>query len=156
MGLRVSMIALCLFFGARAADASTCARAKRQPDAWVASQVDALVAAARASYFGEEATDAAFGRTVVGIDQTMRRCGLARDQNFLDRYREFVGYVAAAARDESPEHELGFVVTDKEYFAETSRYVQIPDFLLDPTFLRNASRYETLGRAKSFLQRLNA
>jgi hypothetical protein len=47
-------------------------------------------------------------------------------------------------------------VPDKQYFAETSQYVQIPDFLLTPGFLRSVSRYETLNRAKSFLRQLNS
>jgi hypothetical protein len=33
--------------------------------------------------------------------------------------------------------------------------VQIPEFLLNPGFLRSVSRFETLDRAKSFLRRLN-
>ena len=45
---------------------------------------------------------------------------------------------------------------DKQYFAETRQYVGIPEFLLDPTFLRSVSRAETLERAKSFLRALNS
>jgi hypothetical protein len=64
--------------------------------------------------------------------------------------------VETASLDRQPDHELGFIVPDKQYFAETGQYVQIPEFLLDQQFLRSVSRYETLGRAKSFLRQLNA
>jgi hypothetical protein len=57
-----------------------------------------------------------------------------------------------AGRDD---HQLGFEVTDKQYFAETSRYTTIPEFLLTPNFLRLVSGYENLPQAKSFLQDLN-
>jgi hypothetical protein len=154
MNLRVGMIVFCFVLGVRAAAASPCAQLK-QPDAWVVAKVDALVAAARAAY-GRDEAEAAFGRTVVGINDTIRQCKLAQDEKFVDRYREFLGYVEAASLDQSPDHELGFVVPDEQYFAETRGYVQIPAFLLDPVFLRNVSRSETLDRAKSFLRQLNS
>jgi hypothetical protein len=47
-------------------------------------------------------------------------------------------------------------VSDKQYFAETRQFVEIPEFLLDPIFLKSVSRYETLAQAKSFLHQLNA
>ncbi len=47
-------------------------------------------------------------------------------------------------------------VPDKVYFAETSKYVAIPDFLLTPRFLRAVSRFETLPQAKALLRELNA
>ena len=53
------------------------------------------------------------------------------------------------------DHELGFTVPDKVYFAETRQYVEIPDFLLSPAFLRAVSRNETLKRAKAMLRELN-
>jgi hypothetical protein len=149
------MIVFCLLLAGRAASASPCAALKRQPDAWVAAKVDALVAAAHAAY-ERDAAEAAYGRTIVGIADTLRQCGLARDETFASRHREFVGYVEEASLDQLPDHELGFVVPDEQYFAETRRYVQIPEFLLDPAFLRNVSRTETLERAKSFLRLLNA
>ena len=65
-------------------------------------------------------------------------------------------YVETASLDRQPDRELGFLVPDKQYFEETRQYVQIPEFLLDQQFLRWVSRYETLGRAKSFLRQLNA
>ena len=57
--------------------------------------------------------------------------------------------------DRSPDHELGFTVSDKQYFKETRQFVQIPDFLLDQNFLRFVSRFETLDRAKAYLRDLN-
>jgi hypothetical protein len=149
------MIVFCLVLVGRVAVASPCAALKRQPDAWVASKVNALVAAAHAAYERDTA-EAAYGRTIVGLADTMRQCKLARDETFVSRHREFVEYVETASLDQLPDHELGFVVPDEQYFAETRRYVQIPEFLLDPAFLRNVSRTETLERAKTFLRLLNA
>jgi hypothetical protein len=127
---------------------------KSQPDAWVASRVDALVVAARGAYERDEAIPA-YERVLGGITDTLRRCELSRDESFLSRYREFVEYVEAAALDLSPDHEMGFAVPDKQYFAETRGYVEIPDFLTTPSFVRSVSRFETLARAKSYLRLLN-
>ena len=52
--------------------------------------------------------------------------------------------------------QLGFIVSDRQYFAETRRYVQVPEFLMAQPFLRSVSRYETLERAKMYLRKLNA
>jgi hypothetical protein len=87
---------------------------------------------------------------------TIRQCKLSEDEGFAGRYGEFVEYVEALSLEQQPDHELGFNVPDKQYFEETRRYVQIPDFLTTPDFLRSVSRYETLDRARSFLRRLNA
>jgi hypothetical protein len=158
MSIRLCALALCLFLGGYAASASlstTCASVKSQPEAWVASRVDALVVAARAAYEGDEALPA-YERALGGITDTIRQCGLARDEGFASRYRELVEYVEAAALDQSSDHELGFAVPDRQYFAETRELVQIPDFLTTRSFLRAASRYETLPRAKAYLRQLNA
>src|SRR6185369_11252026 len=53
------------------------------------------------------------------------------------------------------DHELGFEISDKQYFAETSQYTSIPDFLMTPAFLGLVSRFENLPAAKSFLNDLN-
>jgi hypothetical protein len=127
---------------------------KSQPEAWVASRVDALVAAAHAAYEDDEALPA-YERVLGGISDTIRRCELSRDEGFVSRYRELAEYVEAAALDQRPDHELGFVVPDRQYFAETRGLVQIPDFLTTQSFLRAASREETLARAKSYLRQLN-
>jgi hypothetical protein len=128
---------------------------KARADAWVAARVDALVQAARGAYESDGAIPA-YGRVLDGIAGTIRQCRLSEDNDFLSRYRVFVEYVETASLDRRPDHELGFVVPDKQYFAETRRFVEIPEFLLNQTFLRSVSRYETLGRAKSFLRQLNS
>jgi hypothetical protein len=158
MRLRLCAFALCFFIGGNGTSASsspaTCARVKSQPEAWVASRVDSLVVAAHAAYEDDEALPA-YERVLSGISDTIRRCELSRDEGFVSRYRELVEYVEAAALDQRPDHQLGFVVPDRQYFAETRRLVQIPDFLTTQSFLRAASRDETLARAKSYLRQLN-
>ena len=136
------------------ASPSTCARVKSRPEAWVAARVDALVVAAHAAYEDDEALPA-YRKELGEIAGTIRRCQLSRDEGFASRYRELVEYVEAAALDLSPDHELGFAVPDRQYFAETRGLVQIPDFLTTRSFLRAASREATLARAKSYLRLLN-
>ncbi|HSS52520.1 MAG TPA: cytochrome c [Thermoanaerobaculia bacterium] len=127
---------------------------KSQPEDWVAARVDALVVAAHAAYEDDEALPA-YQRELGEIAGTIRRCEFARDEDFASRYRELVEYVEAAALGQSPDHELGFAVPDRQYFAETRGLVQIPDFLTTRSFLRAVSREETLARAKSYLRQLN-
>jgi hypothetical protein len=150
-----AILALGLMLAGNTAKASPCARVKMRTDAWVAARVDALVLAARRAYESDRAIPA-YERVLDGIAGTIRQCRLADDNNFISRYRVFVEYVEAASLDRQADHELGFVVPDKQYFAETRQYVQIPEFLLNQTFLRSVSRYETLERAKSFLRQLNS
>jgi hypothetical protein len=157
MTLRLCALALSLLvLGGYVASASpsTCARVKSQPEAWVAPRVDALVVAAHAAYEDDEALPA-YRRELGEIAGTIRRCELSRDEDFARRYRELVEYVEAAALDLSPDHELGFAVPDRQYFAETRGFVQVPDLLTTRSFLRAASREETLARAKSYLRQLN-
>jgi hypothetical protein len=155
VNVRLSLIAVCLLFTGTAAQASPCARVKSQPEAWIEARVDALVLAARAAYERDEAQPA-YERVLDGINAALRQCKLSQDEGFVSRHRRFVEYVEAASLDRQPDHELGFVVPDRQYFAETRQYVQLPDFLTEQGFLRSVSRYETLGRAKSYLRRLNA
>lgn len=155
MSLRLSMILFCLLLFGNDAHAARCVQLKSQPDAWVTAKTDALVRAARRAYEDDE-THPAYERVLGGIARTMRQCKLAEDEKFASRYREFAEYVEAASLELSPDHELGFSVPDKQYFEETRQYVGIPEFLLNPTFLRSVSRYETLNQAKSFLRALNA
>src|SRR5690349_13838747 len=120
MSLRLCILALSLLgIGGYVASASpsVCARVKSEPEAWVASRVDALVGAAHAAYEDDEALPA-YQRELGEIAGTIRRCGLARDEGFASRYRELVGYVETAALDQSPGHLLGFAVPDRQYFAE--------------------------------------
>ncbi|MCA1629040.1 MAG: hypothetical protein LC785_13430 [Acidobacteria bacterium] len=155
MRFRLGAPALFLLLIWDVASAAPCAQVKTKPGAWVATQVDALVGAAHAAYESDDALPA-YERVLDRITGTLRRCGLARDEGFLDRHGRFVEYVEAASLDRQPDHELGFNVPDGQYFEETRDYVRIPEFLLAPGFLRSVSRYETLDRAKSFLRLLNS
>jgi hypothetical protein len=137
------------------ASAPQCAGVKAHADAWVASKVDALVAAAHAVYTDDEA-EPAYDRVVGQLADTFKRCGLSNDEAFKSRYPEFVGYVEALALNLKPDHELGFVVPDRQYFEETRDFVQIPEFLTNQSFLRLVSRFQTLEQAKAYLRRLNA
>ncbi len=155
MSLRLSLTIFLLLLAGNVAQASTlCSRLRSQPDAWVAAKVDALVHAAQASYENEEDTEV-YKRVLNRISATLQQCGLSQDEGFVSRYHEFVEYVEALSLDQRPDHELGFIVPDKQYFEETRQYVEIPEFLLDANFLRAVSRYETLERAKSYLRALN-
>jgi hypothetical protein len=155
MRFRLSMIVFCLLLVGTAAHASPCERVRSRLDVWVETQVNALVRAARAAYDDDDAL-VNYQRVLDGIVGTMRQCKLSQDEGFASSHREFVEYIEAASLDRQPDHELGFTVPDKQYFTETSQYVQIPEFLLTPSFMRAVSRYETLERAKSFLRQLNS
>jgi hypothetical protein len=155
MRVRISLIVLCLLFVVEGTYASPRARSKFDLDAWVRTKVDALVKAARRAYEDDEARPA-YERVLTSIAQTIRRRKLSQDERFAGRYREFAEYIQAASLDQQPGHELGLIVPDKQYFAETRQYVQIPEFLMAQAFLRSVSRYETLDRAKSFLRLLNS
>jgi hypothetical protein len=153
--LAPAIIALCLLLTGGNVNASPCARLKTQADAWVIGRVDLLVQAARRAYESDKAIPA-YGKLLDGIAGTIRQCRLAEDNGFMSRYRGFVEYIEAASLDRQPDHELGFVVRDEQYFAETRQFVEIPEFLLGQAFLRSVSRYETLERAKSYLRQLNS
>nr|MDQ3820457.1 hypothetical protein [Acidobacteriota bacterium] len=154
--LRISLIIFFLLLAVRVAFASTsCGRLKSGQDAWVAEKVNALVLAARASFESERATPA-YKSVVNEIAKTLRQCKLSEDESFISRYRVFLEYVEALSLAQRPDHELGFIVPDKQYFEETKRYVQIPEFLLAPDFLKAVSRYETLNQAKAYLLQLNS
>jgi mono/diheme cytochrome c family protein len=140
---------------APARPAPTCAHVKSHADEWAASGVDALVRAAHAAYEDDE-KEPAYTRLLGRLADTLKRCGLAGDAGFVERHREFVGYVEAASPSALPDHELGFAVPDRRYFEETRAYVGVPDFLAERGFVRSASRFETLPRAKSYLRRLNS
>jgi hypothetical protein len=154
MSCRLSILVFCLLLPGNTTGASPCARLQSKPDAWVTAKVNALVLAARSAYEKDESLPA-YQRVLDEISNTISRCELAQDESFVNRYRKFVEYIEMASLDRRPDHELGFIVPDKQYFAATRQYVQIPEFLLDQSFLRSVSRYETLDRAKSFLRLLN-
>lgn len=153
--LAPAIIALCLLLNGNSVNASPCARLKARADAWVTASVDTLVQAARRAYESENAIPA-YRRVLDGIDATIRQCSLSEDNDFKGRYRVFVEYIAAVSLERQSDHQLGFVVSDEQYFAETRKFVEIPDFLLGQAFLRSVSRSETLERAKYFLRQLNA
>ena len=153
--LKACLIFVALLFGVNTAQAAPCARLKAQPDAWVTANVDTLVQAARNAFETDRALPA-YEKVLDGIVGTIRECNLSEDHIFVSRHRNFLEFIEAAGLERRSDHELGFLVPDKQYFAETRQFVGIPEFLLEPTFLRNVSRYETLGRAKSYLKQLNS
>jgi hypothetical protein len=131
-----------------------CPRTPQQSTVWVNRAVDSLVRSAYAAYQDERAQDR-HQRVVDGIANAIQRCGLGNNADISKHYPEFVEYVKVLSMAGRDDHQLGFEVTDKEYFAETSRYTTIPEFLLTPKFLGLVNGYENLPRAKSFLQDLN-
>jgi hypothetical protein len=155
MSFRLILSVVFLLVIGRVVLALPCALPKSQPDAWVTTQVNVLVQAARAAY-DDRARQPAYDRVIKGIGDTLRQCKLSEDEGFAKRYRRFVEYIKLASVAQLPDHELGFVVPDRQYFQETRQYVQIPEFLLTQTFLRSVSRDETLNRAKVLLQEVNS
>ena len=153
--LRISALVLCSSFSAAAVPTASCDQAKSQPDAWVAGRVNTLVLAARRAYESDNA-QTAYERVLDGISRTLEQCRLTQEKDFSARYPEFVGFITTLAIERKPDHELGFNVPDKVYFAETHDYVTIPDFLLTPNFLRAVTRFATLPQAKAMLRELNA
>lgn len=155
MSVRLSTIAFCLLLVGNIPCAAPYAPARPGSATWVSAKVDALVRAARAAYENDEALPA-YERELKSIAQALRRRRLSEDDEFAGHYREFVDYIQAAALDQQPDHQLGFIVPDRQYFAETRPFVIIPEFLMNQAFLRSVSRFETLDQAKSFLRLLNA
>jgi hypothetical protein len=156
MKLSLSICACVLLIaGEAAAKTSQCSTIKSDSDEWVTRKVNALVRTARAAYESDDALPA-YHRVLDGINRRLQRCKLSEDAGFINQHREFVDYVATISLDRKPDHELGFNVPDKQYFDETSSFVEIPDYLLQPAFLKLVSRWETLARAKAFLRQLNS
>ncbi|HXD32281.1 MAG TPA: cytochrome c [Pyrinomonadaceae bacterium] len=147
--------ACCLLLIADAAVAAPCAALKTKPDYWVTGRVNALVRAAR-KYFDDEKNIPAYNRVVDGISATIDRCKLDKDSEFNANYPEFLKYINALSVIRRSDHELGFNVPDKQYFAETQQYVEIPEYFLDQKFLTAVSRSETLPKAKAYLRALNS
>ena len=134
--------------------AQTCAALRSNPEPWVQAKVDLLVYWARRAYEKDDILPP-YQRQLDSIARTMHRCELSSDPGFLKRYHTFAEYIATLSLDRLPDHELGFTISDEEYFDETRQFVEIPSFLLDPSFLKFVSRYETLRQAKEFLERQN-
>jgi hypothetical protein len=142
-------------FLAVSAIASPCDLIKEAPDAWVKAQVNVVVLAAHA-FYERDSAERAYGRVISRLADTVTKCALTSNDNFHNRYPEFLDFINTLAFAQRPDHELGFTVPDEQYFAETRQYVDIPPFLLTPEFLRAVSRYETLPQAKAILRKLNA
>jgi hypothetical protein len=156
MAFRTAVFLLCLLVLAQSAyPTPLCGLVRSHRDSWVSARIDALVRAAHAAYANDNAVPA-YEKVVDGITVTLRQCRLAQDETFVSRYRNFLDYVQTISLDRSPDHQLGFVTPDKQYFAETRQYVEIPAFLLDQRFLRVVSRFETLEQAKSYLRLINS
>jgi hypothetical protein len=158
MRVRLTVIGCCLLLLAQTTFAKTpsrCSLIKSRTDNWVAGRINSLVTAARAAYESDDALPA-YHRVLDGINRTLERCKLSEDSDFINRHREFVEYVTTISLDRKPDHELGFNVPDKQYFEETRSFVEIPEYLLQPAFLKLVSRWETLDKAKAFLRQLNS
>ncbi|MEO7971889.1 MAG: hypothetical protein ABI698_11355 [bacterium] len=158
MRFRLTIIACCLLLLAQTTFAKTtlpCTLIKSRPDNWVTAKVNSLVTTARAAYESDAALPT-YHRVLDGINRTLQRCKLSQDADFSNRHREFVEYVETVSLDRKPDHELGFNVPDKQYFEETASFVEIPAYLLQPSFLKLVSRWETLDQAKAFLRQLNS
>lgn len=155
MRFRLSTIFLCLVFFTVSLDGSSSARLKFDSEAWVRAQVNTLVGAARKAFDDDDALPA-YHKALASIARAIRRHRLEENEGFVSRHREFIEYVRAVSVDQLPEHELGFAVADREYFKQTRRFVQVPEFLMDRRFLGYVSRWETLDRAKAFLQKINS
>src|SRR5215831_16996401 len=153
--LLISALVVLIWSAPLGVSAAPCGRTSAEQDRWVGQRVDALVRAARVAYENDDRRKP-YERVVDSIGATMNRCRLADDRDFVKRYPEFVEYANLLALARRGDHELGFEVSDKEYFAETSQYTTIPDFLLTPQFLRAVSRFETLAQAKALLREMNA
>jgi len=146
---------LCLALIGETLHASTSVRSRFNSDQWLRTSVDSFVRAARAAYENDDAIPA-YKRVLKSIRRAILRRKLEEDTEFRTRYQAFLDYIEVVSLETLPDHELGFAVPDKEYFAETRQYVQVPDFLNSQPFLRLVSRAETLEKAKDFLRQVNA
>jgi hypothetical protein len=151
---RYGIILTILLLTASSSLAAPCDVIKARPDVWMKRTVNALVSSARALYERDSA-GFAYDRVIDATVKLVDKCRLAQDVQFNTQYPEFVGFIATLALERKPDHELGFNVPDKVYFEQTRQYVEIPDFLLTPAFLRAVSRSETLPEAKTMLRQLN-
>src|ERR1043166_361232 len=143
-----------IYLTAAPVQAAPCPATRAQSSEWVNRSVTVLVRSAYAAYLNESA-DLRYRRVIESLANTIERCRLASDNGLSRSYPEFFEYVKLLSITGKDDHELGFEIPDKDYFAETSQYTTIPDFLLTPTFLRLVSGFENLPRAKSFLRELN-
>ena len=153
-GLRLAAIAFFSTCATAHVSAATCPRNSLQADDWIERSVNSLVRSAYDAYLNESAQPR-HQKVVDSIAATIQRCNLAPNDELSRRYPEFFEYVKLLSLAGKDDHELGFEVSDKRYFAETSQYTAIPQFLLTPVFLRSVSRFETLASAKALLRETN-
>src|SRR5713226_365579 len=123
-GFRAGLLLFAFCVAVSSVSAAPCSRTGSQQDAWVLARVNALVRAARAVYENDKA-QRAYERVLDDIAATMRQCRMTEDSAFVTRYPEFVEYVNILSLSLLSDHELGFIVADRVYFAETSRYTAI-------------------------------
>ena len=150
--LTVTLLALCLCGRLMA---SPCFKTIEQKDLWVRRNVDRLITKARAEYEDEKA-GRAYVRTLSEISNTLKQCRLTEDAHFISRYSDFAEWIRVLSLDQQNDHELGFEITDKNYFESTRTFVTIPEFLLTAEFLQSVKYFQTLGKAKTLLRAINA
>src|ERR1041385_6510406 len=137
--IRKLCLAIAVLFAAGIATAAVaaapCPRTPPQSIVWIDRAVDSLVRSAYAAYRNESA-QTRYQRVVDALAESIQRCRLTNDSQLVAKYPEFFQYVRLLSIAGRNDHELGFEVSDTDYFAETSQYTTIPDFLLPPPFLR--------------------
>lgn len=152
--LRFVLAAAVLLLAAANIIAGPCPTNSVQQAAWVNRNVDLLISKAHNAY-EKESAEASYNRVLAGIARTIKQCKFSDDAEFVNRYQKFLEYVRVLSLAQQKDHELGFEATDQVYFAETQKFVTIPDFLLQPEFLLAVKRFETLPTAKALLRTLN-
>ncbi len=153
MVIPASLFLIALLSAVAAAKPSVCEQIKANPDRWVGSKVDALVHGARVTFQDDE--NDAYSRALEDINKTFQKCKLREDAAFTRKYDRFIDFVQITSLELDDDHELGFSVSDKQYFEETKQFVEIPEFLLNKDFLKAVSSFETLELAKNYLRELN-
>src|SRR5258705_7395191 len=118
-GFRAGALLFAFWLATISVAAVPCSQTNSQKDAWVTQRVDVLIRAARALYENDKAQKA-YERVVDEISATMKRCRMTEDSSFVSRYPEFVEYLQLLSISQLSDHELGFIVPEKVYFAETS------------------------------------
>jgi len=121
---------------------------------WVRDSVDKLVRTAHVGYQRKDPYK--YNVALEEVVNSAKRCGYDHSTDLVSEFPEFVEYLDEAGYAVRPGHELGFNVSDRQYFAETGRWVTLPEYLLDKRFVRDVSRAETLWRAKIYLTKLNS
>lgn len=152
--IRLTLVALTLLLSVSHAYAGRCASTRSQQASWVNTSVDNLVRAARDAY-EDDAAEKGYNRVLANLSKTIKKCGWTNDVDFMTRYGKIVEYVRVLSLDRHKDHQLGFEVSDREYFERTSSFVSIPEFLTTQEFLLLVRRAETLTDAKALLRRLN-